>query len=234
MTGTASEAKYRRLLELLREMGRVVVAFSGGVDSTFLARAARDAVGDRAVLVTADSETYPADELEEALRLGRLLGLRHLVVRTEELANPEYARNSPDRCFFCKEELFRHLRPIAAREGEAVLVYGANLDDLGDHRPGMRAAREMGVRAPMIEAALSKAGIRALVVGSLAYEGVRPESDLDLLVVSYPGRSWSEVQSIAADAAAPYGVPVDVIFAETLPAAVRKAMLKDARRASFI
>jgi len=162
MTGTASEAKYRRLLELLREMGRVVVAFSGGVDSTFLARAARDAVGDRAVLVTADSETYPADELEEALRLGRLLGLRHLVVRTEELANPEYARNSPDRCFFCKEELFRHLRPIAAREGEAVLVYGANLDDLGDHRPGMRAAREMGVRAPMIEAALSKAEIREM------------------------------------------------------------------------
>jgi uncharacterized protein len=154
--------KYERLVGLLREMESVVVAFSGGVDSTLLARAARDAVGDRALLVTADSETYPASELEEARRLGALLGMRHLVVRTEELANPEYARNAANRCFFCKDELFTRLAPIAAREGLRVLVYGANVDDLGDHRPGMKAAAAHGVRAPMIEAGLTKGEIREL------------------------------------------------------------------------
>jgi len=161
-TVTAVEDKYRRLLAVLRELESVVVAFSGGVDSTLLARAAKDALGDRAVLVTADSETYPAGELEEARRLAGSIGLRHLVVRTEELANPEYARNGANRCFFCKEELFTHLAPIAEREGCRALVYGANVDDLGDHRPGMQSARRRGVRAPLIEAGLTKTEIREL------------------------------------------------------------------------
>jgi uncharacterized protein len=138
------------------------VAFSGGVDSTLLARAAADALGERALLVTADSETYPAAELAEARRLGELIGLRHLVVRTEELENPEYARNGANRCFFCKEELFGRLAPIAEREGIATLVYGANVDDLGDHRPGMKSAAQRGVRAPLIEAGLTKGEIREL------------------------------------------------------------------------
>jgi uncharacterized protein len=159
---TAVEDKYRRLLAVLRELESVVVAFSGGVDSTLLARAAKDALGDRAVLVTADSETYPAGELEEARRLADSIGLRHLVVRTDELANPEYARNGANRCFFCKEELFTHLAPIAEREGCRALVYGANVDDLGDHRPGMQSARQRGVRAPLIEAGLTKTEIREL------------------------------------------------------------------------
>ena len=154
--------KYERLLGILKELESVIVAFSGGVDSTFLAKAAKDALGDKALLVTADSETYPASELEESRRLARHLGMRHLVIETRELDNPEYARNAPNRCFFCKEELFTKLGPLAAREGMAHLVYGANMDDLGDHRPGMEAAKRMGVRAPLIDAEFWKTEIREL------------------------------------------------------------------------
>ena len=158
---TAQE-KYARLLEVLRSLDSVVVAFSGGVDSTFLARAADEALGERALLVTADSETYPASELAAAKELAQTLGMRHLVVQTRELENPDYAKNPTNRCFFCKEELFTTLAPIAEREGYRHLVYGANMDDLGDHRPGMESARQRDVRAPLIEAGLGKAEIREL------------------------------------------------------------------------
>jgi uncharacterized protein len=114
------------------------------------------------VLVTADSETYPAAELDETRRLAALLDMRHLVVQTRELDNPQYALNSPYRCYFCKEELFAKLGPIAREHGDAVMVYGANMDDLGDHRPGMDAAKAAGVRAPLIEAEVWKEEIRTL------------------------------------------------------------------------
>src|SRR5207302_9458844 len=127
-----AEARDRRPVEGRRGMESAVGTFSGGVDSTLLALAAKDALGARALLVTADSETYRARELEEATRLAELLGVRHLVVRTEELQNPQYAKNPVNRCFFCKEELFVKLAPIAEREGCRALVYGANMDDLGD------------------------------------------------------------------------------------------------------
>ncbi len=155
-------ARYARLLEVLRGLESVAIAFSGGVDSTFLGWAAREALGANALLVTADSESYAEGELDEARRLANLIGLRHLVIQTRELDNPAYTENPPNRCFFCKEELFTRLEPIAAAEGCRHLAYGATVDDLGDHRPGMASARQRGVKAPLIEAGLGKSAIRAL------------------------------------------------------------------------
>jgi uncharacterized protein len=157
-----TRVKYERLLEGLRGLDSLAVAFSGGVDSTLLAWAAREALGERAILVTADSESYAEGELEEARQLAARIGLRHVVIETRELDNPEYAANPPNRCFFCKDELFSRLEALARAEGLRHVVYGATVDDLGDHRPGMGAARQRGVRAPLIDAGMGKVEIRDL------------------------------------------------------------------------
>jgi len=162
MLTDAVAGKYQRLRAILEEMGDVAVGYSGGVDSTLLLKVASEVLGSRSLAVIGRSETYPTREFEEAVRLAGTIGARYLVVTTEETDNLKFQENPPDRCYFCKTELFGKLAQIAREQGIRNIADGTIVDDMGDFRPGMRAKSEKQVRSPLLEASFSKNDVREL------------------------------------------------------------------------
>lgn len=156
------EQKEEKLFAILRGLGRVLVAYSGGTDSAYLAWAAHRVLGENAVAITADSASIPESHKRDAEQFARDCGFRHEYIETHEFENPAYVANNPDRCFHCKDELFRCMEEVARIRGFEHIVYGVNYDDLGDYRPGQNAAKIHQVQAPLVEAALTKAEIREL------------------------------------------------------------------------
>ncbi|MCA1957064.1 MAG: ATP-dependent sacrificial sulfur transferase LarE [Nitrospira sp.] len=161
MRGADLQRKLVRLRTVLSDMGSVLVAYSGGIDSTFLLKVAHEQLGDRAVGVTAVSPTFPAIELEQARRVAEEIGARHTIVQTDQLKIPEFVRNDATRCFHCKSDLYRLLRTLQAGS-DAQIIDGTNLDDLSDDRPGIAAAHKWEIRSPLVDAGLLKADVRVL------------------------------------------------------------------------
>jgi len=154
--------KQRKLKSILREMGSVLLAYSGGVDSTFLLKVALDCLGDKVMAVTARSETFPGSELSSSRKIAKSLGARHRVIRTKELASEKFASNPVNRCYFCKKELFSRLNDIAKREGFNFVADASNISDKKDFRPGDKAKKELKIRSPLQEAGITKDEIRAM------------------------------------------------------------------------
>jgi pyridinium-3,5-biscarboxylic acid mononucleotide sulfurtransferase len=182
-------AKQQALFENLRSLGRVIVAYSGGTDSAYLAWAASQVLGPEAVAITADSASIPESHKRDAEEFARENGIRHEYIETYEFENPKYVANNADRCFHCKDELFHRLEQVGSERGIAHIVYGVNKDDLGDYRPGQNAARLHEAKAPLVEADLTKAEIREL-------------SRLAGL------RTWDRPASACLSSRIPYGTPV--------------------------
>ena len=160
------QAKYNRVQSLLREMGSVVIGYSGGVDSTLVVKIAHDVLGENAVVVTGDSEAFPQGEVDAALVVAAEMGVQVVRVRTHELTNPKFAINTPNRCYHCKTELFSELQQVATERSIPWIADGSHSEDgkPGDHRPGLKAAEERGVRSPLREAGLTKADVRAIAL----------------------------------------------------------------------
>ena len=153
--------KVKKLEEILQSMGRVLVAYSGGVDSTFLIKTAKDMLGkDNVLAVTAESATYPLSELKDAKKNAKNIGVRHLIIHTNEFEDNNFISNPPDRCYYCKKELFNKLKSIAKKENIDFIVDASNMDDLNDYRPGTKAKKELGIRSPLQEAGFNKSDIR--------------------------------------------------------------------------
>ena len=157
-----SNTKFQNLKKILSEMDSVLVAYSGGVDSTLVLRVAKDVLGDKVFAITATSSVYPAEEIEQAKALAQNLGVRHKIIETQELSNPKFVNNPQNRCYWCKRELFAELISIARKNDLSYVLDGTNLDDMDDFRPGMKAAHEFGVRSPLREAMLTKEDIRSV------------------------------------------------------------------------
>jgi len=184
------ETKLIQLHDILAGLQSVLVAFSGGVDSTYLLAAALDVLGPESVLaVTADSMTYTQWEREEAIELADALGVRHRLIATGEMADPQFVANASDRCYYCKRALLRQFQEVARQEGLHSVILGATVDDLGDHRPGMRAGREMGIHSPLLEASLTKAEVRRL-----SRERTLP--------------TWDKPSMACLASRIPYGIPI--------------------------
>ena len=186
-----SNPQLSALEDIFSEMDSVVVAFSGGVDSTLVAVTANRVLGSKALAVTADSPALAKRELEEAVRLAEGFGFAHRVINTNEMAQEGYVANSPRRCYFCKTELYTQLTELAGRESYQWVVNGANTDDIGDYRPGMVAASEHRVRSPLVEAGLTKADVRAVA------------KTLDIPI-------WDKPAQPCLSSRIPYGIPVTV------------------------
>jgi len=183
-------SKLKKLKSILENMGSVIIAYSGGVDSTFLIKVAKDTIGNNILAVTAKSETYPKREYEQAKKIARKLKVKHLVITTKELLNPRFIVNPANRCYYCKQELFTELKQIALEKGIDYVVDGTNCDDLKDFRPGMEAIKALGVRSPLREAGLTKKEIR----------GLSRKMNLD---------TWDKPAFACLSSRLPYGTPID-------------------------
>jgi uncharacterized protein len=182
--------KYERLKKIIEEMGSIVIGFSGGVDSTLLLKVAHDILKDKVIAVIGKSETYPEEEFNEAIKFAEFIGARYKIVTTEETDNLKFAENPPDRCYYCKTELFSKLKEIAEAEGIRWIADGTNADDVKDFRPGLRAVKENNIRSPLLEAGLTKNEIRELS---------------RLLGLT----TWDKPSFACLSSRFPYGMPID-------------------------